>query len=132
MPSLFFTPYARARMLVGRVVVGVLLPVVVLAGCGAEPTTQQVYSVRGQFVSPAYGGEAMLVDHEPIPGYMEAMRMTFRLEDPAELHAVSSGDKIRFEFVVREDGAFARGIEVLPPETELDLAEIRSAAPDSM
>ena len=105
-----------------------LLPLLLLAGCGGAPE-RQVYDVRGLYVSPAYGGAAMLVDHEEIPGYMEPMRMTLKLADPAELLGIESGDKIRFDLVVTEADAVVENVEVLPPETELDLADEDAGQP---
>jgi Cu/Ag efflux protein CusF len=107
----------------------VLLASLLFVACGgatdseaeapAEETT--VYEVRGQFVMFQYGGEAIRVDHEEIPGFMAAMRMDFRPKDPAEVEGLKPGDKIAFRYVVGEKGSYIEGVEVLPPETELEL-----------
>jgi protein SCO1/2 len=110
----------------------VLAGALLLAACGGgeesaasapaqeEPAT--VYQVRGQFVMYQYGGEAIRVDHEEIPGFMKAMRMDFRPKDPAEVEGLEPGDKISFRYVVGEKDEHIEGIEKLPPETELHLA----------
>lgn len=90
-----------------------------LWGCG--DSSNDVYEVRGRVVDLDFGGLALRVDHEPIPGYMDAMRMSFRLANPEDAHAVRPGDAIQFLYVVSESGSFIRDIEILPPDTELDL-----------
>ena len=66
----------------------------------------------------------MRVHHEEIPGYMEAMRMDFKLKEGSEVENLESGDKIQFRYVITEDDdAYAESIEKLPPETPLDLPE---------
>ncbi len=91
-------------------------------GCGSNGE-DTVYEVRGRVVGLDFGGLALRVDHEPIPGYMEAMRMSFRLANPEDAHAVQPGDAIQFLYVVSETGSFIRDIEVLPPSTQLDLPD---------
>lgn len=92
-----------------------------LGGCGGDSTS--VYEVRGRVVGQDFGGLALRIDHEPIPGYMEAMRMSFRLANPEEARKVEPGDAIRFLYVVSDRGSSIRDIEVLPPETELNLPD---------
>ena len=78
--------------------------------------------VRGRVVGFAYNGEAVVVEHEAVPGYMQAMRMTLRPESRILLQDVEAGDVIAFRLVVPEhDASYIDEIEVLPPETELDL-----------
>lgn len=120
----------RSRMLLTLALTAVFL----LTACGGAadsetesaaegPSAQAtVYEVRGQFVMYQYGGEAIRVDHEEIPGLMAAMRMDFRPKDPSEIEGLEPGDKIAFRYVVGESGSYIEGLEVLPEETELELA----------
>ena len=82
-----------------------------------------VYEVRGVFVRPAFDGRAARVDHETIPDFMEAMAMDLRLADPAEIEGLQPGDKIRFKLTVDDLKMEMSDIELLPPETELQLAD---------
>jgi Cu/Ag efflux protein CusF len=68
-------------------------------------------------------GESISVVHETIPEVMNAMRMSLRIDDPDVAEGLETGDVIRFDMVRTEAGWYARNIEVLPPDTELDLPE---------
>ncbi len=93
-----------------------------LTGCGSDaPAVVATYDVRGVYVGPQYNGEAAVIQHEAIPGFMEAMQMTFRLADAASLAEVPVGAKIRFELVVTETSSFIQNIQPLPDSTVLDL-----------
>lgn len=111
-----------------------LLPILLLAGCGngdtADHPDAEIYQVRGRVVEILYNGEALRIDHEPIEGYMDAMRMNFRLEDPSESNLVQPGDLVRFEYVVGPISETIRQIHLLPPGTQLDLDRIAPAEAD--
>jgi protein SCO1 len=82
------------------------------AGChsGAKSADQQpaaafkVYKLRGKVVStnPATG-EATL-DHEAIPGFMDAMTMPYKLKDPNILSELHPGDTITADVLVSQGG----------------------------
>lgn len=114
-----------------RLLIALMLPaMLLLSGCGGtdapEPAEEPSYATRGVYVGPQYGGQAAVIDHEAIPGTMEAMRMTFRLDDPAVLDTLQPGDKVAFDLVDTERGYLARNLERLPDTTTLVLA-----APDT-
>ncbi len=92
-------------------------------GCSSEPVQEDRYQVRGVFLGQRFEGVAMRVRHEAIPGFMGAMAMDFKLADPSELEKLSPGDKVAFVYVVTVDDSYAEGIEILPPETPLELEE---------
>jgi protein SCO1/2 len=89
-----------------------LLVFVLLAGChtGQQTSTEmaasssyKVYKLRGKVVStnPATG-EATL-DHEAIPGFMEAMTMPYKLKDPSILTELHPGDVITADLFVSQE-----------------------------
>jgi protein SCO1/2 len=88
-----------------------LISVVVLAGChSGEQTSSQVetnslykvYKLRGKVVSTnALTGEVTL-DHEAIPGFMDAMTMPYKLMDPGILSELHSGDVITADLKVSQ------------------------------
>ncbi|MBP3193426.1 copper-binding protein [Natronogracilivirga saccharolytica] len=82
-----------------------------------------IYEVKGRYLSTDMRGESISVVHEEIPDVMNAMRMSLRISDPSDAEELETGDVIRFEMVRTESGWFAREIEVLPPDTELDLPD---------
>ena len=89
-----------------------LLAVVVLAGChasqkaGTQPSSTanyKVYKLRGKVVSTdAVRGE-VTVNHEAIPGFMEAMTMPYKLKDPSILGELHPGDLITADVLVSPD-----------------------------
>jgi protein SCO1/2 len=95
-----------------------------LSGCASEPVKEDRYQVRGVFLGQRFEGAAMRVRHEAIPGFMDAMSMDFKLADPSELANLSPGDKVAFVYVVTVDDSYAEGIEILPPETSLELEAV--------
>lgn len=120
----------------GQLFLTLLIPLLlvgpVLVGCsGAEepeptgepPETATVYTVRGVYLGSAFDGAGMRVDHEEIPGFMDAMTMSFRIQSPDAIAQLNAGDKIEFRFVSDSFDSFADRIEVLDPDTELVLSE---------
>jgi protein SCO1 len=85
------------------------LSLVCIAGCrsGAPSANQQtsaspykVYKLRGKVVSTNPStGEATL-DHEAIPGFMDAMTMPYKLKDPNILSELHPGDTITADVLV--------------------------------
>jgi protein SCO1/2 len=90
-----------------------LLALVALAGChrASESDSQssaessvKIYKLRGKVVSTnADRGEATL-DHEAIPGFMEAMTMPYKLKDANVLSELHAGDVITADLVVSQQG----------------------------
>ena len=88
------------------------------ADASDEPTS---YTVRGIYVGPVFDGQAMRVDHEAIPGFMEAMTMDLEMAAPNVIDGIEPGDKIQFTLKVREYDIVVESAETLPPDTELEL-----------
>ncbi len=91
----------------------------------APVTSEEVpsYEVKGRFLSADTEVSSISVVHEEIPGVMNAMRMQILVRDFSVTEELNRGDII--SFTLTRDGMswFARDIEVLPPDTELDLPE---------
>jgi len=89
-----------------------LLALFVLAGChsaqkpSGQPGSSQnfkVYHLHGKVVSTnAAKGEATL-NHEAIPGFMEAMTMPYKLKDASILGELHPGDVITADVLVSQD-----------------------------
>src|SRR5262245_4278487 len=73
----------------------VLLP----AAC---PAGQTNYVVRGVVKEIRAGEHQLVIAHEEIPGFMDAMTMPFRVKDAEILTNVAAGAKIGFQLHVTE------------------------------
>ena len=95
-----------------RLLASSLLAVVVLAGChsGQKAQTQaasgqnfKVYKLRGKVVSTNAAKGEVTLDHEAIPGFMEAMTMPYKLKDGSILSELHPGDVITADVLVSQD-----------------------------
>jgi protein SCO1/2 len=80
-----------------------------LAGCnksssGAPKLQLKTYHLRGRIVAVSADGH-LTVDAGPIPGYMEAMTMSYKLVDPTVASELHVGDVITANVLVEEDAA---------------------------
>ena len=89
-----------------------LLTVFALAGChsGQQATTQapasasyKVYKLRGKVISTNTATGEVTLDHEAIPGFMDAMTMPYKLKDPSILGELHPGDVITADLLVSQD-----------------------------
>lgn len=91
-----------------------LLALVLLAGChwgqnaatqGASSADVQVYKLRGKVVSTDVANGIVTVDHQAIPGFMEAMTMPYQLKDPSIASDLHPGDVITADVLVSKKSA---------------------------
>ena len=59
------------------------------------------FAVRGKVV--AIQGSSITLDHEAVPGFMEAMTMPYKLKDPAVASELHPGDRITAAILVHKD-----------------------------
>jgi len=85
-----------------------------LAGChsGRNSETQTkagggvtVYHLRGKVVSTDAAHGIVVLDHEAIPGFMDAMTMPYQLKDPSIVSELHAGDVITADVLVSKDTA---------------------------
>ena len=67
----------------------------------AEGETSQTLVGEGEVVSTIPKASQIVVDHQEIKGFMEAMTMGYRIDPPTLLEGLKPGDKIRFTIDVR-------------------------------
>ena len=84
--------------------------VVGLAGCHSAPKTvvgdaTKEYPVRGVIVSVDAANGSVELNAETIPGFMEAMEMSYKLEDKTVASELHPGDKITATLAVDRDAA---------------------------
>jgi Cu/Ag efflux protein CusF len=73
-----------------------------LAGCASQATRADVrspdgakrYAVRGQIVRLEESGKVVVIRHQKIEGWMDAMTMAFPLGDPREGSSLHAGDQV--------------------------------------
>ncbi len=93
--------------------IAVFAMLVMLSACGrqvedtalTEETAVLVETHEAVGVLKAFlpDGEHIRVDHEEIPGFMEAMTMSFAVEDTTLLQGIQVEDSIRFTLTVTGD-----------------------------
>jgi len=74
-------------------------------GAAGSPGAVKTYAVRGKVVSVSVQNGTAMVDLEAIPGFMEAMAMSYKVKDPAALGEMHPGDRFAAKLVVHADGA---------------------------
>ena len=91
-----------------------LLASLALAGChsATKPAEQpsptqasanpgyKVYKLRGKVISTDASSGEVTLDHEAIPGFMDAMVMPYKLKDPSLLSTLHPGDIITADVLV--------------------------------
>ncbi|RYD39386.1 MAG: hypothetical protein EOP85_16035, partial [Verrucomicrobiaceae bacterium] len=91
------------------------------------PTT---YQVRGVVKDLHPETKNAIIDHEEVPGYMEAMTMPLRVRDSALLQGLKKGDRISFRLNVTEKVDWIDEIKVLESGVPLKLAGKEEELPD--
>lgn len=87
-----------------------LLTLVSLAGCRSaqSPSPQaaspqfKIYHLRGKVISANPSKGEVTLDHEAIPGFMDAMTMPYKLKDPSILGELHPGDVITADVLVSQ------------------------------
>jgi protein SCO1/2 len=89
-----------------------LLASVALAGChsarkagtqtSASPS-YKVYKLRGKVVSTNTATGEVTLNHDAVPGFMDAMTMPYKLKDPSILSELHPGDLITADVLVSQD-----------------------------
>jgi protein SCO1/2 len=101
---------------VWRAVVCLVLSVVFVAGCkgsgggasnasgaGASAAGElKTFPIRGKIVSVDAAKGSVMLDHEAVPGFMEAMTMSYKLKDPTVASELHSGDRITATLLVHK------------------------------
>jgi protein SCO1 len=89
-----------------------LLALVVLAGCHSErqfsthtatASSYKVYKLRGKVVSTNPATGEVTLNHEAVPGFMDAMTMPYKLKDPSILSELHPDDVITADILVSQE-----------------------------
>ena len=102
-----------------RAAVGLVLVVTFAAGCkqsgngaaagassnaasGAAARELKTFPIRGKIVSVDAAKGMVTLDHEAIPGFMDAMTMPYKLKDASVASELHPGDRITAKLLVRK------------------------------
>jgi protein SCO1/2 len=90
-----------------RAAAGILIVLSLLvSACGRTPPEPRQYEVKGQILSVNPERQEVLVNHEDIPGFMAAMTMPYKVNDPKLLEGKAPGDLFTATLVVEEVDAY--------------------------
>jgi protein SCO1 len=73
-------------------------------------TNLQTFQAQGVVKEVATGGRTVIIAHEAIPNYMEAMTMPFKVKEQGELAGLRPGDNILFRLRVTDTESWVEGI----------------------
>jgi protein SCO1 len=89
----------------------------------SQPPKTQVFTVRGIVKELEPDGKTAIIQHEAIPGYMQAMTMPFEVRDTNLLRGLKAGDTISFKLAVTPTEGWIAGL------TKLESAAPQPAPP---
>ncbi|MGC9197309.1 MAG: SCO family protein [Acidobacteriaceae bacterium] len=101
----------RPRLSVALLLVAMAGITLDTVGCHSRTSTPSVagatqrYAVRGVVMSTDPSNGAILLKHDEIPGFMPAMTMAYRLEDPSMVSRLHPGDLITATLLVDHDSS---------------------------
>ena len=104
-----------------------LIPILLVAFAGCKPESKpsaaapapaapgtNAYFVQGVVMELKPDGKTALIQHEEIPGYMQAMTMPLTVKETNELANIKEGDKISFRMLVTETDGWIDQVKKLP------------------
>jgi protein SCO1 len=92
-------------------VIVLAMAVVVVSGCSTSPApAERLYDVKGKVVAVDAQKSSVTLDHEDIPGLMQAMTMEFTVPDRAVLNGIAIGDSVRGRIRKDEGGYVLRSL----------------------
>ena len=73
-----------------------------VSGCGKiGADKEKIYDIKGKVISLDVAKKSVVLDHEEIPGYMNAMEMSFAVADAKVLDGLKAGDQVRGKLGVK-------------------------------
>ena len=101
-----------------KAVLRLLLPLLVLFSCASPPPEEPwvSYELRGTVLELKPADQVAIIDHEDIGDWMGAMKMGFRVPDPAEFGKLREGAAITA--TVRAQGYESYHLEAIEVQPE--------------
>lgn len=102
-----------------------LLPIaVVLLGlaashCGPKTENEKRYPLTGKVIGVNKTEHTATINHEAIPGYMDAMTMEFAVKNAADLERMKPGDRVTGDLVVTDSSSWIEVTAITEGGSEL-------------
>lgn len=96
------------------------------------PTNVTAYAVKGVLKEIRANGWKALIEHEDIPGYMEAMTMLLDVKQTNDLSSVRPGDSIQFRMLVTETDGWIDRIQRIATNATPLATNIPAPKPSSL
>jgi len=94
--------------------------------CAPAFASSHKYQVSGMLLAANPSKRTITVSCKEIPGYMDAMVMSFPVHDAALPNGLQSGVNVEFTLIIDKDSSYAEGLQIRPFESlELDPTEAR-------
>jgi protein SCO1/2 len=91
---------------------GIVFVVAIVIGCGKTPApAERLYDVKGKVVAVDAQKPSVTLDHDDIPGLMQAMTMEFAVRDAKVLAGIAVGDSVRGRIRKDDGGYVLRSLE---------------------
>lgn len=116
------------------VLIAVFSAFFLMTSCGRAP--EKRFELKGKVVSVNKAQRQVTIDHEQIPGFMDAMTMPFSVREDWALEALAPGQAIQATLVVRGERSWIEGIRISQsaaggrPETAFSMPGIGEEVPD--
>lgn len=100
-----------------------LLVIAVAFACGGHESSatkpmsapgEKLYALRGTIVSHDTGENAINIDHEAIPGFMEAMKMDYEVRGAEVAKLPSDGTRVSAKLHVTDDEYWLTDVQKVP------------------
>lgn len=110
-----------SRLLAGLLFVSVIASG--FAGCSHTEVPQAAkkkYPVVGKVVALDRARNRLTVQHQQIPGFMDAMTMSYDVKDPTEMKDLETGDEIRCDLILNGSELWLQKIVVTKKHAKRD------------
>jgi protein SCO1 len=87
-----------------------------LIGCSRQASAKH-YALHGKIMSVDKLGHQLIIDHDAMPGFMDAMTMPYPVSDNAMLDQVNAGDEIKADLKVQGESIAIDKLEVVKKAT---------------
>jgi len=100
-----------------------LLVIAVAFACGGHESSatkpvsvagEKLYDLRGRIVSHDLEDNSLNIDHEAIPGFMEAMKMDYEVRGATVAKLPPDGTRIAAKLHVTDDEYWITGVQRVP------------------